>query len=541
MLGWWYRGAAGRLDGLRDEPCDRVSAVAPVREGGWDGVAGPPAGREVLSASPVRRGGGADRRVAVADGWGPRRCRRRWVGRRRRSGGACRHGCRVKPRSQGRRPTGMSTPRLVSWCTWTSKSWAGSGRSANACSAVGTRSRRAGWTYADVAVDDDSRHARSSCATRASVDCVAFTSRRDPHLRRAGHTDPADPHRQRRRLPLPRVAGLLADHGIRHIRTKPYTPEPMAKPKPSSASSNANRHTARLPIQQPPRQALPGGCAGTTTTDHTAESAAATHQPRLTRCEVLTARRRRRCAGVRRPRRVEGVLEQQAMVIGPTPPGTGVIAPAPLAAARSRRRRPAFRRRAVDADVDDRGAGLDQSPRTISRPADGGDERRRRGRDSRGRSRVREWARSRWRPPAAAAAPSAGRRCCERPTTTARRRAAATPVVASSASAARRARHEAAAGEPAAEVQGVEAVDVLAGIDARRAPACGRGLRAAAAAPGCRRRRRRRSAVDGASTSACGVAAGRRLVERLHSHLAASLALALGRTPARPDPPPPGR
>ena len=69
------------------------------------------------------------------------------------------------------------------------------------------------------------------------------------------------------------------------------------------------------------------------------------------------------------------------MVIGPTPPGTGVMAPATSRA--SRATSPTMRaflvpaglvRQPVDADVDDRRTGLDPVAAHHFRPADGGDQ-----------------------------------------------------------------------------------------------------------------------------------------------------------------------
>ena len=83
-------------------------------------------------------------------------------------------------------------------------------------------------------------------------------------------------------------------------------------------------------------------------------------------------------AGSGRPRRRQAVStvlrSRQAIVIGPTPPGTGVIAPATLIAASistspTRRCLPSARRDAVDADIDDDRARLD--PRRLEpSPAD---------------------------------------------------------------------------------------------------------------------------------------------------------------------------
>ena len=68
-----------------------------------------------------------------------------------------------------------------------------------------------------------------------------------------------------------------------------------------------------------------------------------------------------------------------AMVIGPTPPGTGVIAPATSAASSkatspTSRPLPSSVGDAVDADVDDGRARLDPVAPDHLRPADGGDD-----------------------------------------------------------------------------------------------------------------------------------------------------------------------
>ena len=75
----------------------------------------------------------------------------------------------------------------------------------------------------------------------------------------------------------------------------------------------------------------------------------------------------------------EGIAQQQAMVIGPTPPGTGVIAPATSAASSkatspTSRLLPSSARHAVDADVDHRRARLDPVAADHLGPADGGDD-----------------------------------------------------------------------------------------------------------------------------------------------------------------------
>jgi transposase InsO family protein len=92
------------------------------------------------------------------------------------------------------------------------------------------RSSRAGWQYAHVAVDDHSRHAivqlRGSerghdCAAFAHAVINAYAEQGTPVQRIL--TDNGAGYRSRA------FADLLAEHGIRHIRTRPYTPRTNGK------------------------------------------------------------------------------------------------------------------------------------------------------------------------------------------------------------------------------------------------------------------------------------------------------------------------
>ena len=92
------------------------------------------------------------------------------------------------------------------------------------------RSRHAGWSYAHVAVDDHSRHAQVELRrSERAQDCVAFTA--NVIAAYADHgtpikrilTDNGNGYRSHA------FADLLNQHGIRHIRTKPYTPRTNGK------------------------------------------------------------------------------------------------------------------------------------------------------------------------------------------------------------------------------------------------------------------------------------------------------------------------
>jgi transposase InsO family protein len=92
------------------------------------------------------------------------------------------------------------------------------------------RSRRAGWTYAHVAVDDHSRHATVQLrGTQAANDCVAFTdavitayATRGTPIQRI-LTDNGSCYRSHA------FRDLLRRHHIRHIRTQPRRPQTNGK------------------------------------------------------------------------------------------------------------------------------------------------------------------------------------------------------------------------------------------------------------------------------------------------------------------------
>jgi transposase InsO family protein len=92
------------------------------------------------------------------------------------------------------------------------------------------RNRGAGWQFAHVAVDDHSRHAVVELRqSEQAVDCVAFTRRVIAAYAERGTpiqrilTDNGNGYRSYA------FQDLLAQHNIRHIRTKPYTPRTNGK------------------------------------------------------------------------------------------------------------------------------------------------------------------------------------------------------------------------------------------------------------------------------------------------------------------------
>jgi transposase len=162
-----------------------------------------------------------------------------------------------------------------------------------------TDNRGAGWHHVHVAVDDHSRHATTQVrATDGKRDCVAFLDDVVFDYTQAGIrimrilTDNGSGYRSRD------FAKACARHGIRHQRTRPYTPAPThpaptAKPKHSSASCCASgpTHSSTRPASTGCAHS-PAGPAGTTHTDPTAHSEATHPSPASHRHRPSTASRR---------------------------------------------------------------------------------------------------------------------------------------------------------------------------------------------------------------------------------------------------------
>jgi transposase InsO family protein len=88
----------------------------------------------------------------------------------------------------------------------------------------------AGWSYAHVAVDDHSRYAQVELrSSEQAIDTISFTQRVIDHYAAQGTpiqrilTDNGSSYRSHA------FRDLLTKHGIRHIRTRPYTPRTNGK------------------------------------------------------------------------------------------------------------------------------------------------------------------------------------------------------------------------------------------------------------------------------------------------------------------------
>ena len=199
----------------------------------------------------------------------------------------------------------MSTPRRASWCTWTSRNWAASGRSENASA------KTASSETATPAGKRPRRHRRPlpprpgrAATERARSRLRRLHRRSDPPYLAARPSNASSPTTAAATAQAPSPPSC-ANTASATSAPAPTAHAPTAKPKPSSASSNANGPTPIYP-QRHRAQALPGWTGGTTTTDHTAHSTA-THPSPASHTPSCRLRRGYRGASspphTRRPRR----------------------------------------------------------------------------------------------------------------------------------------------------------------------------------------------------------------------------------------------
>jgi transposase InsO family protein len=163
------------------------------------------------------------------------------------------------------------------------------------------RSRHAGWSYAHVAVDDHSRHPQVELLrpTEQASDCVAFTRAVIRAYATNGTpiqrilTDNGNGYRSHA------FRDLLTEHGIRHIRTRPYTPQTNGKAEAFIRILQREGLPLRLPLKPTPRPRAARLAAlvqqPQTTRRHRRPP---THHPHLTRCEVLHLDRRASKGGI---------------------------------------------------------------------------------------------------------------------------------------------------------------------------------------------------------------------------------------------------
>ena len=188
---------------------------------------------------------------------------------------------RAPSASPGRQPTGMSTPRSGELVHLDIKKlgrfWQVGKRVLNDGM---HRSDGAGWSYAHVAVDDHSRLRHRRAPPNASV---AQTAPPSPPRVIAAYAEQGTPIQ---RILTDNGAGyrshafrdLLAEHGIRHIRTRPYTPRTNGKAEAFIRILQREwAYGLVYPTSTTAPTPSPAGCAGTTTTDHTAASTATHH------------------------------------------------------------------------------------------------------------------------------------------------------------------------------------------------------------------------------------------------------------------------
>jgi transposase InsO family protein len=154
------------------------------------------------------------------------------------------------------------------------------------------RHRGIGWEYLHVAVDDASRLAYTEILPdERKASAIAFLARTLAWFARHGvkieriMTDNGNAYRSHD------FRAACARAGVRHLRTKPYTPAPTARPIASSRPSGANAPTPAPfdhPRSAPPR--CPTGCTSKTSTGRTPPSPdnhRSAGSPRTT-CSVTT-------------------------------------------------------------------------------------------------------------------------------------------------------------------------------------------------------------------------------------------------------------
>ena len=108
------------------------------------------------------------------------------------------------------------------------------------------RSKRVGWDFLHVCVDDASRLAYTEVLpSEGQIDTTAFLDRALAWLQRLGitvervMTDNGSAYRSRR------FAAALGQAGLRHVRTRPYTPRTNGKAERSIQTSLRERAYAR--------------------------------------------------------------------------------------------------------------------------------------------------------------------------------------------------------------------------------------------------------------------------------------------------------